>query len=385
MLPTLTTFAVYPRIVFGEGAANEAGRELAALGARSVLVVTDSGLVRAGLIQPLCGLLEDAGLRHAAFTDVEANPSVETVERALAVYQEHTCDGILAVGGGSPMDTAKAVGLLATNGGRLRDYEGMGLVRKPLPPFVAIPTTVGTGSEVTVFDVITDVQRQFKMTIASPHLAPKVALLDPALVYGLPRDLVAATGMDALTHAIESFLATSAHPFSEAAALYAVELIAANLRAAVAGDRSARGILLYTATLAGMSFNSTRLGDCHALAHPLSAVCGVPHGVANAVLLPYVMEFNLTHAQARLARLARTLGEQVEALSQEEAALAAVAAVRWLAADIGIPACLSDLGVPAEAIPQMASDAMKSGNIAVNPRPTSLEDVIALYERALRG
>lgn len=384
-MPTLTTFAVYPRIVFGEGAAGEAGRELAALGAHRVLVVTDTGLVRAGLVQPVCGVLEEAGLGHAAFSDVEANPSVQTVEKALAVYRREECDGILAVGGGSPIDAAKAVGLLASNGGSLPDYEGMGLVRNPLPPFVAIPTTVGTGSEVTVFDVITDTRRQFKMTIASPLLAPKVALLDPALVYGLPRDMVAATGMDALTHAIESYLAKSAHPFSEACALYAVEIIGANLRAAVAGDRSARGLLLYAAALAGMSFNSTRLGDCHALAHPLGAVCGVPHGVANAVLLPYVMEFNLSFAQARLARLAQCLGEKVAALSQEEAALAAVSAVRWLAADIGIPTCLGDLGVPAEAIPQMAADAMKSGNIAVNPRPTSLEDLITLYERALRG
>ncbi|MDP3046371.1 MAG: iron-containing alcohol dehydrogenase, partial [Chloroflexota bacterium] len=179
MSANLSTFSVPTRIVFGEGASAEAGRELAALGARRVLVVTDQGLVRAGIVQPICGHLEAASLGHAAFTDVEANPSAETAERALAAYQSHDCDALLAVGGGSPMDTAKAVGILATNGGNIRDYEGLGKVGNPLPPFVAVPTTVGTGSEVTYFDVITDVQRQFKMAIASPLLAARVALLDP--------------------------------------------------------------------------------------------------------------------------------------------------------------------------------------------------------------
>jgi len=380
---TLKAFAVYPRIVFGEGAAREAGKELAALGAHKVLVVSDQGLVRAGIVQPICGVLEAAGLAHAAFTDVEPNPSVETVEKCLAIYQAQGCDALLAIGGGSPMDTAKATGILATNGGNIRDYEGIGKVRKPLPPFVAIPTTVGTGSEATIFDVITDVQRRFKMTIGSPFLPPKVALLDPLMVANLPPDLVASTGMDALTHAIESYTSKLSHPFSEALALYAVELIATNLRAAVQGNKTARGILLYASTLAGMAFNSTRLGNCHALTHPLGGTCGVPHGVANAIMLPYVMAFNLPYAQARLARLAQAMGEKVEGLTQEQAAQAAVAAVKRLAADVGIPSHLRDVGVTADAIPKMAADALQSGNIAVNPRPTTLDDLVTLYEQAL--
>lgn len=379
----LTSFSLPTRLVFGEGAANEAGRELTGLGARNVLVVSDTGLVRAGIVQPLCGILEAAGLGHATFTDVEANPSVETVERCLAVYLSQNCDALLAVGGGSPMDTAKAVGILASNGGSIRDYEGVGKVQNPLPPFVAVPTTVGTGSEVTFFDVITDVQRQFKMAIASPLLPARVALLDPLLVAGLPPALVASTGMDALTHAIESYTSKLAHAFSEALALHAVELIAHQLRAAVQGDRTARGILLCASSLAGMAFNTTRLGDCHAMAHPLGGVCGLPHGVANAILLPHVMEFNRPYAEARLARLAQALGVATDSLTQSQAASAAVDAVRCLGVDVGIPPRLRDLGVTEQVIPQMAADAMKSGNVSINPRPTTVEDIVTLYRLAL--
>jgi alcohol dehydrogenase len=383
MSANLSTFSVPTRIVFGEGAAAEAGRELASLGARRVLVVTDQGIVRAGIVQPIRDHLEAASLVHAAFTDVEANPSVETVERALAAYQSHSCDAIIAVGGGSPMDTAKAVGILASNGGNIRDYEGLGKVRNPLPPFLAVPTTVGTGSEVTYFDVITDVRRRFKMAIASPYLAARVALLDPLLVANLPPALVASTAMDALTHAMESYTSKLSQPFTDAVDLFAVETIAANLRPAVAGDRTARGALLYASALAGLGFTHTRLGNCHAMAHPLGGVCGVPHGVANAILLPHVLDFNLTFAEARLARLAQALGVRTDALSHQEAALAAVAAVRRLAAGVGIPASLRLVGVKEESIPQMAADAMTSGNVAINPRPTTLEDITRLYEKAM--
>jgi alcohol dehydrogenase len=383
MSANLSTFSVPTRIVFGEGAAAEAGRELASLGARRVLVVTDQGIVRAGIVQPIRDHLEAASLVHAAFTDVEANPSVETVERALAAYQSHSCDAIIAVGGGSPMDTAKAVGILASNGGNIRDYEGLGKVRNPLPPFLAVPTTVGTGSEVTYFDVITDVRRRFKMAIASPYLAARVALLDPLLVANLPPALVASTAMDALTHAMESYTSKLSQPFTDAVDLFAVETIAANLRPAVAGDRTARGALLYASALAGIGFTHTRLGNCHAMAHPLGGVCGVPHGVANAILLPHILDFNLAFAQARLARLARAMGVPTDSLSQPEAAWAAVTAVRQLAVDVGIPASLRSVGVTEEAIPQMATDAMTSGNVAINPRPTTLEDITRLFEQAM--
>ncbi len=381
-MTSLNTFNVPTRILFGQSASGEAGRELVALGARRVLVVTDGGLVRAGIVQPIGASLDASGLAHAVFDDVEANPSVETVQRALAAYMEHGCDALLAVGGGSPMDVAKASGLLASNGGDIRAYEGSGKVPRPLPPLVAIPTTAGTGSEVTFFTVITDPDRQFKMPIISPLLAPRLALLDPDMVAGLPPSLVATTGMDALTHAVESYLSRLSHPFSEAQALGAIELIGGNLLAAVAGDRAARGAMLYASTLAGVAFNSTRLGICHAMAHPLGGVCGLPHGLANAILLPHAMEYNLPHARARLARIALALGANPNGLPEDEAAVAAVQSVRSLAVRAGIPSRLSAAGATEAAIPRMAADAMTSGNIAVNPRPTELADVIALYEAA---
>jgi alcohol dehydrogenase len=242
---------------------------------------------------------------------------------------------------------------------------------------------VGTGSEVTFFDVITDMRRRFKMAIASPLLAARVALLDPLLVANLPAALVASTAMDALTHAIESYTSKLSQPFTDAVDLYAVETIAANLRPAVAGDRTARGALLYASAMAGIGFTQTRLGNCHAMAHPLGGVCGVPHGVANAILLPHVLEFNLTFAETRLARLAQALGVRTDGLSRQEAAAAAVVAVRHLAADVGIPASLRAVGVTDDAIPQMAADAMTSGNVAINPRPTTLEDLTRLYHQAM--
>lgn len=383
MVASISAFSIPTRIVFGEGAAAEAGRELAALGARKVLVVSDRGLARAGLVQPLCGVLEAAGLGHAAFLDVEANPSVETVEAGLVIFRAEGCDGLLAVGGGSPMDTAKAIGVLATNALGIRAYEGVGKVQNPIPPLIAVPTTVGTGSEVTFFAVVTDVQRQFKMPVVSPLLAPRVALLDPAMVAGLPASMVATTGMDALSHAVESFLSKLAQPFTDAQSLAAVELIGASFLPAVRGDRHARGQMLAASCLAGMGFTVARLGVCHALAHPLGAVFGVPHGAANAVLLPHSMAFNLTHAEARLARLAVALGVKTDALTQTQAASAAVERVAFLAREAGIPARLRDVGVTEDAIPHMAADAITSGNCAINPRPIVLEDLVALYNQAM--
>lgn len=382
-MSALATFSLPTRLMFGQGASADAGRELAALGAHRVLVVSDDGLERAGIVRRVLQSLETAGLAHSLFARVEANPAVQTVGRALAAYQENQCDALLAVGGGSPMDVAKATGLLATNGGDIRAYEGSGKVSRPLPPLVAVPTTAGTGSEVTFFTVITDPDRQFKMPIISPLLAPRLALLDPDLVAGLPPALVAATGMDALTHAIESYLSRMSHAFSEAQALRAIELIGANFSAAVAGDRAARGEMLYASTLAGMAFNSTRLGVCHAMAHPLGGLCGLPHGLANAILLPYTMTYNLQYARPRLARIALALGANPGDLSENEAAEAAVQAVRRLAATAGIPPRLSLAGVTESSIPRMAADAITSGNIAVNPRPTLVDDVIALYIQAL--
>jgi alcohol dehydrogenase class IV len=283
----------------------------------------------------------------------------------------------VTVGGGSPMDVAKAVGILASNPGELLTYVGLGKVVYPLPPLVAIPTTVGTGSEVTNFSVITDRDQRKKVVFGSPLLAPRFALLDPELVLSLPTDLVAATGMDALTHAIESVISDFATPFSDALALEAIQMIAAELPVAVkSAELEARGNVLYASTLAGLAFSYARTGLVHGMSHPLSSYCDVPHGLANAILLPYVLAFNAPACEAELSRVATAMGQPARAQ-------AAIDAVRRLSAEVAIPPHLSDVGVTEEFIPNMAQDAFESGNAqVVNPRKPTLAQVVELYRQA---
>ncbi len=383
------TFYNPTRIVLGEGVAAQIGPHAAAAGARRVMIVSDPGVVRAGVTQPVVDSITDAGLEVEVYDAVEPDPRIEVVERALAAYRQHDCDLLVAVGGGSSMDTAKACAILATNPGRLRDYEGWEKFANPPAPLFAAPTTVGTASEVTPFLVITDPEARFKFTIGSPLAAPRIAFLDPLLVLGLPGNVVAATGMDALTHAIESYTSLLANPLSEGLALQAIRLIAANLRAAVANSRNlaAMTAMLYGANIAGLAFSNTRLGNVHAMAHPLGAFWHIPHGVANALLLPHVMEFNALACPIKMIEIAQAMGEPITSMSlagttEHEAALRAAAAVRRLESDIGIPARLRDLGVDKASIPEMANDAMKSANIAINPRKTTINEIIELFERA---
>ncbi|MFQ6015298.1 MAG: iron-containing alcohol dehydrogenase [Anaerolineae bacterium] len=374
-----------PRLVFGVGAVAEIPDEVVRLVKGKVLVVTDPGLVEVGVAAQVTTMLNEAGVGHVVFSGVEPNPSVDTVQAALQLYGEENCQCLLAVGGGSSMDTAKAVGILASNGGDIRDYEGIGKVKRPLPPLLAIPTTVGTGSEVTVFTVITDRDRCFKMTIGSPFLLPQTAILDPALTTSLPPAVIASTGMDALTHAVESYTSLGSTPFSEPFALQAIRLIARSLPQAVAGrEVTVMGDMLYASAMAGMAFTNTRLGNAHAMSHPLGGYYNLAHGVANAVLLPHVMEFNLPACPAKMARIAEAMGEEVGGLSEAEAAHKALEAVRRLSAEIGIPSGLGALGVTEEEhMAEMTNDAMLSGNILVNPRKTTREDVLKLYQKAL--
>ncbi|MGH2354571.1 MAG: iron-containing alcohol dehydrogenase, partial [Chloroflexota bacterium] len=325
---------------------------------------------------------------------VEPDPSIEIVERALDAYGSNGCDLLVAVGGGSSMDTAKACAILATNPGKLRSYEGWEKFQEPPAPLFAAPTTVGTASEVTPFVVITDPEAKFKFTIGSPLAAPRIAFLDPLLVLGLPANVTAATGMDALTHAIESYTSLLSNPISAGLALHAIRLISANLRAGVANSHNlaAMSALLVGANVAGLAFSNTRLGNVHAMAHPLGAFWKIPHGVANALMLPHVMEFNALACPQKMIEVAQAMGEPPEtlglggrdggAVTEYEAGLKAAAAVRRLEQDIGIPARLSDLGVDKSSIPEMAADAMKSANIAINPRKTTINELIGLLERA---
>lgn len=377
------TFQAPANLTFGPGAVLKLPELVAGFGARAV-VVSDPGVAKAGIVARILSLLTDAGIHAEPFTDVEPNPSVETVNAAVDRFRRTRAAFVIGVGGGSAMDVAKVTGVIGAHGGAVQDYEGIGKIPAPGVPVAAIPTTAGTGSEVTIFSVITDRERRFKMTLGSVHTVPQVALCDPELTLTMPQPLTAATGMDALTHAIESFINTVHNPIAKTLALEAARLIGRSLRTAFANGRDlrARTEMLLASTLAAMAFTRTRLGNVHAMAHPIGAHFDVPHGVANAILLPHVMEWNLVACYETYPTIAAALGERVEGLSPHAAASAAVDAVRRLSRDVQIPARLREVGVTREGIPLMTEDAMKSGNVLVNPRTTTAADITALFETA---
>lgn len=383
MTADLFTFEAPARLTFGAGAVGKFPDLIAGFGRRA-LVVSDPGIAKAGILDRVLGFLRDAHVSSDAFTSVEPNPSVETVEAAHALYRKSDAEFVVAVGGGSSMDVAKVVAVLAAHGGGVRDYEGIGKVPGPVVPSVAIPTTAGTGSEVTVFAVITDRQRRFKMTIGSPFLVPQVAICDPELTISMPKPLTAATGMDALTHGIECFINTTPNPIAKALAMESIRLIGAALRTAYqrGSDLPARSTMLLGSTMAAMAFTRTRLGNVHAMSHPLGAFFDVPHGVANAILLPYVMAWNLRSCLGTYPPIAVAMGEEVDGMPPERASERAVEAVQRLSRDVGIPEHLREVGVTRDAIPALATDAMKSGNVLVNPRPTTYDDIVDLFEKA---
>ncbi|MDQ6603147.1 MAG: iron-containing alcohol dehydrogenase [Chloroflexota bacterium] len=386
-LNTHYVFHAPTRVIFGGGTVQATGREVAALGGTAALVVTDRGVVGAGLLDGVLASLAAADITATVFDAVEPNPSIGTVDAALAIYRSGGCNAIVAVGGGSPMDVAKAVGILATNGGAISDYESKpDAVRADLPPFVCVPTTCGTGSEVTPFAVITDEARHWKMSIASPREVPRVAIIDPDLFLKMPAPLIAATGMDALTHAIESYTNRNVQPFADALDIHAIRLIGTYLRSAVAnGNREAMAFMAVAATMAGMGFSQNRLGIVHAISHPVTSYVGTPHGVANAILLPYVMEYNAIGAGPRIAEIGRALSDGNPQMMWNPSAQAGIHAVRALSRDVGIPETLADVGVTEEHVANIAADAMKSGNIAINPRRVALADIERVIRNAING
>lgn len=384
-LPQLFEFQVRPRILYGPRCVREVGFEANKLGASRAFIVTDKVLRQVGLAQRVADGLAGSGVALVGiFDDVPPNSEVRVVEQGAALAREAGCDLLIALGGGSVIDTAKGMNVLLTEGGRLLDYEGAGLLTRPLGPFIAIPTTAGTGSEVTIAAVIRDEAQGLKLEFNSPFMMPDVAILDPELTLSLPPGLTAATGMDALTHAIETYVSTGTQPLSDALAIGAIKLIAANLHQVVAhgDDLEARGAMLLASNMAGIAFSNALLGIVHAMAHPCGGRYGVPHGVANSILLPYGMEYNLPACAPRLAEVAAALGVDTRGLDDEAAALAGIAAVRQLARACGLPARLSEVGVPREGLAQMAADALGDAMMFTNPNPAGEEDVLALYQRA---
>ncbi|HOO91124.1 MAG TPA: iron-containing alcohol dehydrogenase [Syntrophales bacterium] len=359
--------------------------EIKMLGAASVLIVTDKGVVNAGLLHDVEATLNKAGIPYQIFDDVEPNPSTDTCYKSAEAAKSAKADILLAVGGGSPMDVAKATAILVTNGGNLDDYEGADKFAKNPIPFIAIPTTAGTGSEVTPYAVITIRKRNYKMTILSNRLLPQVAILDPMVVTSLPPHVAASTGIDAFVHAFESFINRVASPVTDAYGAEAMRLIGKYLRLFVANrqNKEAAAGMMIASNLAGVAFAIARLGNVHAMAHPLGGFFNVPHGVANAILLPHVAKFNLLADDGKYKRVAGFLGEDVSMMTDRDAAPVAVEAIETLCSDVGIPETLTEVGVTADKIPDMARDAMLSGNVLINPRSTRLEDIIALYTAAM--
>lgn len=377
------TFSVPQEIIFGSGSLNRLPELLKKQNAARVLLISGPHLNKMGVVGRLRDSIVSAGAACETFTDVEANPSMETVEKAAAAYRAFGADAIVAIGGSSPMDVAKAVGVVVTYGGSIAQYEGVGTVPGPIVPLIAIPTTAGTGSEVTTFSVITDHSRNYKLTVGSQYLIPRCALLDPELLTTTPAGVAAACGMDALVHALEAYLSRAASPFSDAMAEKALALIGRSLRAFVA-DRAnleAASDMLAGSLFAGIAFSWARLGNVHAMAHPLGGFFNVPHGVANAILLPVVVDYNaIADHDGKYETIYRAVAASPKAeFSQEMLA----DELRRLAARIGIPATLAEVGVDAEKIPEMAADAMKSGNIYVNPRTSTQKDIEQLYRRAM--
>jgi len=384
-LPNLFEFQIRTRILFGQGVVKEVGFEAEKCGGNRAIIVTDKMLRSVGLVDRVVqGLNGSPVTLVGIYDDVPPNSEIHVVERGADLARSLDCDILIAVGGGSVIDTAKGMNILLSLGGSLLDYEGAGLINTPLRPLIAIPTTAGTGSEVTIAAVIKDDARGLKLEFSSPYLMPTVALLDPEMTVSMPPGLTAATGMDALTHAIEAYVSPFAEPISDALALHAIKMIAANLRQAVRNgqDIEARGNMLLAATIAGMSFTNALCGIVHAMAHACGGRFSVPHGVANSILLPYGMEFNLPVATHRYAQVAAALGVETKGLDDETAAQAGIAAVRQLSQDCGLPQRLSQVGVDRSGFEQMAQDALGDAMMISNPRPAEAQDIISLFEAA---
>lgn len=377
-------FTVPQEIIYKEGCLNQLSELLKKGGIKRPLFISGPTLKKLGIVRRVKEMTEDSGIQMAEFTDIEPNPSVDTVHRAAEAYEKAGADGIVVLGGGSPMDVAKAVGILVRYGGRITDYEGAHKVPGKTAPIVAIPTTAGTGSEVTAFSVITDTERNYKLTIFSYELIPAQVLLDPELVTTAPASVAAACGVDALIHAWEAYISRDASPFSDAMAEKALELIGGNIRrfTACREDKEAAGAMLLGSTFAGIAFSWARLGNIHAMSHPVSAHFHVSHGIANAILLPVVTEYNALADHGRYRKIYNYLSRErvtEEAFAPEMLDIAA----RRLLLELEIPASLSEVGVTEDKIPLMAADAMKSGNIYANPRQSTLQDIENLYWKAL--
>lgn len=378
------SFTIPQNIKFGAGTLDLLPDLAKELGKSKGYIISGPHLNKIGMVAKCRKALKNAGMESECFTETEGNPSTDTVVKATEGFKKSKADFIVAFGGGSPLDVAKAVAVLATYGGNIVDYEGAGKVMGPVVPMIAIPTTAGTGSEVTAFSVITDHSRNYKLTVVSNYLLPAYVILDPDLIATVPANTAAACGIDAMVHALEAYISKATSPFSDIFAREALRLIGGSIRDYVA-DRSnpaACESMMVGSLFAGIAFSHARLGNVHAMSHPVSAYFDVPHGVANAILLPTVVDFNKDAADPEKYRyiygcISKDMGADInftpDMLATE---------IRMLNYELGILPTLSDIGVTSDKFEQMADDAMKSCNIQCNPQFTMKNDILKLYEQA---
>lgn len=366
----------------GAGAISAIPAEVKKRGLHKAFVCSDPDLVKFGVTDKVLGVLEGAGIAYSLYSEIKPNPTIENVKTGVAAYRKAGADFIIAIGGGSSMDTAKAVGIIINNPEHedVRSLEGAVDTAKPAVPIIAVPTTAGTAAEVTINYVITDVEKNRKFVCVDPHDIPVVAVVDPEMMSTMPKGLTAATGMDALTHAIEGYITKGAWELSDMFHLKAIEIISRSLRGAVANTPEGREGMALGQYIAGMGFSNVGLGIVHSMAHPLGALYDTPHGVANAIILPTVMEYNAPATGEKYREIARAMGVKgVDSMTQDEYRKAAVDAVRKLSADVGIPADLKNI-VKREDIPFLAQSAMDDACRPGNPKDPTVEDIAALYE-----
>jgi alcohol dehydrogenase len=376
---------VAPEFVFGIDARKLAGRYAKNFGARKVLVVTDPGVASAGWTDQVLACLREAGVEYAVFSAVTINPKAEEVSAGAELYQREGCNAIVAVGGGSPMDCAKGIGIVSTNKGNILEFEGVDKVELTIPPLICVPTTAGSAADVSQFAIITDARRRVKIAIISKMIVPDVALIDPVTTTTMPAELTACTGMDVLCHAIESFVSTAHSPITDLHALQAIRLAMANLLPAIRepDNMVLRGRMMLACLEAGLAFSNASLGMVHAMAHAMGGLLDAPHGKCNAVLLPYVIAFNYQEVPGRYGEVAKAMGLEVNGRAPAEVISAMVSALGGLNEEAGISVSLGRLGVRSDMIPELAKTAMNDPCIYTNPRQPRPQDMESIYEKAL--
>lgn len=376
---------VTPEIIFGDGAVDQVGESCRRLGAQKVLVVCDDGVMHANWGEKVVKNCQDANLACTVFSDITSNPKDKEVHRGVKVYLDNECDAVVGVGGGSALDAAKAIAIIATNGGNIHDYEGVDKIDLPLPPLVMVSTTAGSGSEVSQFSIIVDTGLKKKLTIVSKSLIPDIAIVDPITLSTKDAALTASTGLDVLTHAIEAYVSVAATPLTDVQAKNAISLVSEYLRPSVAStsNKEAKNAMAMASLQAGLAFSNAILGAVHAMSHAIGGRFSLEHGEINAVLLPYVMEYNLLAAPKQFAVMAEMMGENINGLTAMEAGKKAISYVRKLARDIGTPTTLSAMGLDESAIPVMSQIAIKDACMITNPRDVTIRDVEELFRLAL--